>query len=147
MYCYPGHHFNKMCQNFTFLSGSFWLFSVVCILTTQVVYMSSRFWLLAVGSRDLSQAEREITAIAKLSKNTKRQLFSIKTYLCSYSIHMRLNMGPFFVQKKNKKKFEKNNFNERFGECFFTSKYPVLCSPPVDLYCFFEISIWALISN
>ena len=28
---------------------------------TKVIYMSSRFWLLSVGSRDLSQAEKEIT--------------------------------------------------------------------------------------
>ena len=28
----------------------------------KVVYMSSSFWLLSVGSRDLSQAEKEITA-------------------------------------------------------------------------------------
>ena len=29
--------------------------------TSQVVYMSSSFWLLALGSRDLSQAEKERT--------------------------------------------------------------------------------------
>ena len=29
---------------------------------TKVVYMSSSFWLLALGSRDLSQAKKEITA-------------------------------------------------------------------------------------
>ena len=34
----------------------------VITATFKVVYMSSSFWLLAVGSNDLSQAEKEITA-------------------------------------------------------------------------------------
>ena len=36
-----------------------------------VVYMSSRFWLLASESRDLSQAEKENKMFAKLRKFTK----------------------------------------------------------------------------
>ena len=32
---------------------------------TKVVYMSSSFWLLSVGSRDLSQAEKEIVTTCK----------------------------------------------------------------------------------
>ena len=34
----------------------------ICPGPTQVVYMSSSFWLLAAGLRDLSQAEKETTA-------------------------------------------------------------------------------------
>ena len=40
--------------------------------------MSSSFWLLAVGSLDLSQAEKEITA-CKAKQIKKWQLFSLKT--------------------------------------------------------------------
>ena len=43
-----------------------------------VVYMSSSFWLLAIESRDLSQAEKEIAAF-KDEQIYKWQLFLLKT--------------------------------------------------------------------
>ena len=47
----------------------------------KVLYISYSFWLLGVESRDFSYAEKEknCLALAKLSKFTKRQLFSLKT--------------------------------------------------------------------
>ena len=44
----------------------------------EMVYMSSSFWLFAVGSRDLSQAEKEITAW-KAEKNNK---MTITIFVC-----------------------------------------------------------------
>ena len=52
-----------------------WGFKAIFVLS-----MSFSFWLLGVESRDFSQAEKERT-LAKLSKFTKWQLFSLKMVL------------------------------------------------------------------
>ena len=49
-----------------------------------VVYMSSSFWLLAVGSRDLSQAEKEITACKADQIHKMTTIFTLNN-----------NLGPF----------------------------------------------------
>ena len=49
----------------------------VITATFKVVYMSSSFWLLAVGSNDLSQAEKEITACKAEQINKMTTIFSL----------------------------------------------------------------------
>ena len=48
----------------------------VITATFKVVYMSSSFWLLAVGSNDLSEAEKEITACKAEQTNKMTTIFS-----------------------------------------------------------------------
>ena len=48
----------------------------VITATFKVVYMSSSFWLLAVESRDLSQAEKEITAFKAEQINKMTTIFT-----------------------------------------------------------------------
>ena len=56
----------------------------VITATFKVVYMSSSFWLLAVGSRDLSPAEKKITACKAEQINKMTTIFSQND-----------NQGPF----------------------------------------------------
>ena len=48
----------------------------VITATFKVFYMSSSFWLLAVGSNDLSEAEKEITACKAEQTNKMTTIFS-----------------------------------------------------------------------
>ena len=52
---------------------------------SKVVYVSSSFWLLAIGSRDLSQAKKKITvAKAELLKMTIFGYFMWTSFVINY---------------------------------------------------------------
>ena len=70
MHRYPENRFYKMCQNFTFLSGSFWLFSVVTC-----AYLLRRW---STFTLDFGCWLLDHVIYLKLSKVTKWRFFSLK---------------------------------------------------------------------